>query len=164
MAEQHEPIVLTRAGYEKLARELNYLLHEGREEAAEQLNDAGSDTDIAEEETFREAANNKSMLEARITQLKHTLANAEIVDEDPDPTSASPGDRVIVWDHQEKAEVTFDLLGGAEIAMGRRHGVSVDSPVGKALLNRHIGETVEVDIPDGKAKYTIRRFEKITEG
>jgi transcription elongation factor GreA len=158
---ENERIVLTREGYEKLERELHYLETEGRLEAAEQLSDAGNDTDIAEEETFREAVNQKSMLEARISQLKRILADAEIVDEDPDPNSASPGDRVVVWDHQEKVEVTFDLLGGAEIAMGRRHGVSVDSPVGKALLDRRVGETVEVETPDGKAKYTIRRLEEI---
>ncbi|MFN8371903.1 MAG: GreA/GreB family elongation factor [Anaerolineae bacterium] len=158
---ENERIVLTRAGYDKLERELKYLLTEGREEAAEQLSEAGDDTDIAEEETFREAANQKSMLEARIVQLKATLANAEIIDEDPDPSTASPGDRVIVWDHQEKEEVIFDLMGGAEIAMGRRHGVSVDSPVGKALLGKHVGESVEVNTPDGKVKFTIRRFEDI---
>jgi transcription elongation factor GreA len=161
---ENERVVLTRAGYEKLQRELNYLETEGRSEATEQLlNDAGTNTNVAEEETFRDAADQISMLEARITQLKHILADAEIVDEDPDPNTASPGDRVIVWDHQEKVELTFDLLGGAEIAMGRRQGVSVDSPVGRALLDRRIGETIEVETPDGKAKYTIRRFEEIVE-
>ncbi len=160
---ENERIVLTREGYKKLENELNYLMTEGREEVAQSLSDAGDDTDIAEEETFRDAVDQKSMLEARITQLKHILADAKIIDDDPDPNTASPGDRVIVWDHQEKTELVFDLLGGAEIAVGRRHGVSIDSPVGKALLGKRLGDTVEVQTPDGTATYTIRRFEKITD-
>jgi transcription elongation factor GreA len=166
MANNHkndEQVVLTRAGYEKLERELEYLLTHGREEAAEQLSDTGDDTDIIEEPTFHDAVRDKGILEARISELQRVLGNAQIVDEDPDPNSASPGDRVIVWDHQEKAETAFDLLGGAEISMGQRRGVSLDSPVGKALLNRRIGETIEVETPDGTAKYTIRRFEQIPE-
>ncbi|NWF69498.1 MAG: GreA/GreB family elongation factor [Chloroflexi bacterium] len=158
---ENEPIILTRAGFEQLQRELADLETRGREEAAENLFEAADDTDVAEEETFRDAMNQKSMLEARILQLKQILAMAQVVDEDPDPNSASPGDRVVVWDHQEKAEVIFDLLGGAEIAMGRRHGVSIDSPVGKALLGKRIGDTIEVQTPDGVARYTIRRLEQI---
>lgn len=162
MAEQqpNNRIYITRAGYELLERELKYLTTERNQEMTEQIGDAGDDTDIAEEGAFLDSIRERGVLDARINALKRALADVEIIDEDPDPNAASPGDRVVVWDLQERREETFDLLGSAEVAHGRG-GVSIDSPVGRALLGKRVGDLIEVEIPDGKARYTIRRLEQI---
>jgi transcription elongation factor GreA len=156
----NEKPILTREGYHQLEQELHDLKTRGREEIAARLNDVRDDTAPSDESLLFEAMTAQEQLEARIAQIERILATAEVIDHDPDPDSASPGDRVIVWDYAEKAEFAFDLLGSAEVAFGRS-GVSIESPVGRALLNRRVGDIVEVQVPDGIARYQIRRLEQI---
>lgn len=150
---------LTRAGYQKLQRELEILLSEESEEVAELLAEARED-EQGEEAMFYESRIEKERLDDRIAYLRYVLANATIVDHDEDPEHISPGNRVTVYDKDEKEEVVFDLLGGAEVAAGR-HGVSIEAPVGQALLGHKVGDTVKVDVPDGVVRYKIRKIEWI---
>jgi transcription elongation factor GreA len=156
----NERFVLTRAGYGVLQRELEDLLRKNTEEMAEQLADVHDDTEFGEEATFFDVVMEKELLDQRIAHLRAVLARAEIVDEDPDPTRVDPGDRITAWDFAEKQEVSFDLLGSAEVTYGRE-GISTESPVGRALMGRKVGDVIEVDVPDGKARYAIRRIERI---
>lgn len=156
-----DDIILTRTGYVKLQRELDKLENVEAVEMAERLADVHSDGgDFQEDTAFYDAMTAKNYLDERITNLRRILANATIIDEDPDPDSASPGDRVIVMDLDEKEELTFDLLGGYEIAHGMR-GVSIASPVGKALLGKKAGEKIEVETPGGLVRFKILRLEEI---
>jgi transcription elongation factor GreA len=159
MTDESETI-LTRAGYEKLQNELDYLVNEEAVEVAERLADARSDVDFGEDTTFLEIMAEKTRIEDRIAQLKLILFRARVVDEDLDPDSATPGDRVVVLDMEYDEELAFDLLDSAEVSHGRQ-GVSIASPVGKALLGKKIGDVVEVKVPDGAARYKILRFEEI---
>lgn len=158
-----EKFVLTRIGYERLQRELDYLENMEAEEVAEQLADVHDDTEYGEEATFFDAVVTKELLDGRIAHLKMVLARAEIIDEDLNPHQVDPGDRVTVWDFVEQEEVVFDLLGSAEVTHARRRGVSIDSPVGKALLGKRVGEVVEIEVPEGKARYMIRKIDSIPE-
>lgn len=155
-----EKIVLTRDGYEKLQRELETLLTEESAEVNEQLADAMEDADTGDEAAFYDAVSSKEWLRQRILELQRILARATIIEADPDPERAGPGNRVTVWDETEKEELRFDLLSSHEIAHGRQ-GVSTESPVGKALIGRKVGETVEVEVPMGTVRYKIRKIEMI---
>lgn len=155
-----ERFVLTKSGYTQLERELEDLLKRSAEDMAEQMADAHDDTDFGEEATFFDAVAAREQLDQRIAHLRRVLARAEIIGDDPDPTRVDPGDRVTVWDFAEQQEVTFDLLGSAEVTYGRE-GVSIQSPVGQALLGRSVGDVIEVDVPDGKVRYTVRKIERI---
>lgn len=155
-----DEIVLTRAGFRKLERELDNLLTVEMKEMAERLADVTDDTEPSEEVTFSEALEEKNRLEERIARLRYILARATVIDEDPDPDKASPGDRVIVRDEDTGEELTFDLLGGHEVAHGRR-GVATDSPVGKALLGKGVGASIQVKVPDGMVHFTILALEDI---
>ena len=161
MEQNSDNIVLTRAGYEKLKRELDGLLSEESVELAAQLMDAQEDED-GEEAVFFDAMIAKDRLHERVSYLKYVLATATVLDEDPDPERVSPGNRVTVWDVAEEEELIFDILGGAEVTSGRR-GVSTDSPVGKALLGQKVGDRVEVEVPIGTASYEIRKIERVPE-
>jgi transcription elongation factor GreA len=154
--------IITRAGYERLERELEILLERDNTEMAARMADVREEGDIGEEPAFFDAMKEKNQLEDRIARLRTVLARATIIDEDPDPETASPGDRVIAVDLDTDEELTFDLIGGYEVAHGRR-GVSIRSPVGKALLNRRIGDTIEVKVPDGKVRYKITGLDEIPE-
>jgi transcription elongation factor GreA len=155
-----ERFVLTRNGYALLERELEDLLRRSAEEIAQQMADAHDDTEFGEEATFFDAVVAKEQLDQRIAHLRRVLARAEILGDDPDPTRVDPGDRITAWDFADQREVTFDLLGSAEVTYGHR-GISIESPVGRALLGRSVGDVIEVEVPDGKARYAIRKIERI---
>jgi transcription elongation factor GreA len=105
------------------------------------------------------------------------LDRADVRTEDPDSKRIDPGERVVVWDLDEKRERTFDILSSPEVRISYTvddggRDVSIDSPVGQALLGHEVGDIVEVDVPGGemgdvaegdgiggKARYAIRRIE-----
>ncbi len=156
-------IILTKAGYEMLQRELEDLLGTASEEMAEQMREVHDDTEFGEEATYHDIMAAKERLDSRIARLRRILQLAEVIgDEDPDPLRVDPGERVTVWDFSENEEVVFDLLGSEEVAHGGLgRGISIESPVGRALLGRRVGDVVEVEVPDGKAKYAIRRIDRL---
>jgi len=158
----NEEIILTRSGYERLKKELDKLTNVTAVEIAEKMAEIREDGDFSEDPAFYEAMTEKNYLDERISRLQYILNTATIIDEDPDPDTASPGDRVIVKDLDEKEELTFDLLGGYEIAHGMK-GVSIASPVGKALLGKKAGDKIEVETPGGLARFKILRLEDIPE-
>ena len=148
--------VLTRAGYDKLQRELNILVSEESEEVAQLLADVRED-EQGEEAVFFDAMIEKERLDERISYLQRVLARAEIIESDSDPDVVSVGNRVTVYDMDEKEKLDFDLLSSEEIAYGRS-GVSTESPVGKALLGHKVGDKVTVDVPAGEVRYKIREI------
>lgn len=157
MAERR--IQLTRPGYEKLQRELNILTSEENSKVAEMLAEARED-DQGEEAVFFDAMISKERLDERVSHLQNVLARAEIIDADEDPDTITPGNRVTVYDTSEKEELTMDLLDTEEITHGRR-GVSLDSPVGQALLGKHVGDRIKVEVPDGIVTFKVRKIEMI---
>jgi transcription elongation factor GreA len=160
-----ERFVLTRAGYDALERELE-ALQARRQQEMDEFADISDYWDIdpsPEEAAYFDARVTKEQLDERIGHLTLVLQHAEIVEKDPDPQRVDPGDRVTVWDFADNRERQFDLVGGEEVIAGRQ-GVSIESPVGKALLGRHVGDEIELDVPEGKARYAIRRIERIPAG
>ena len=157
MAERR--IKLTSKGHQKLQRELYILTNEENSKVAEMLAEARED-DQGEEAVFFDAMVSKERLDERISHLQNVLARAEIIDADEDPDTITPGNRVTVYDTVEKEEFTMDLLDTEEITHGRR-GVSLDSPVGQALLGKSAGDLVKVEVPDGVVTYKVRKIEMI---
>jgi len=157
MAERR--ISLTRQGYMKLQRELHLLMHVENDKVAEMLAEARED-DQGEEAVFFDAMVSKERLDERVSHLQNVLARAEIIDAQADLDSITAGTRVTVYDSAEKEEFTLDLLDTEEILHGRR-GVSLDAPVGKALLGKKVGARVKVEVPDGLVTYRVRKIEMI---
>ncbi len=157
MADEH---YLTRAGYESLEKELRRLENVELPEIAERLNEIRSETDSeGEDPQLFNILSQKNYVDERIVNIKRILANAVVLDEDPDPDTANAGDRVVVLDVDEDEEIVFDLLDSAEVVHSRR-GISTKSPVGQALLGKKVGDVVTVKTPDGKVKFQILRFEE----
>ena len=116
--------------------------------------------DQGEEAVFFDAMVNKERLDERVSHLQNVLVRAEIIEEDDEPDAVTPGNRVTVYDTKEKEEFSLDLLDTEEIAHGRR-GVSLNSPVGRALLGKHVGDRVKVEVPDGVVTFKVRKIEMI---
>lgn len=113
-----------------------------------------------EEAAYVDTKTDKEDTERRIDHLKLVLQQAQVMDEDPDLTTVDPGDRVTVWDFADGRMRQFDLLGSEEV-IGGSEGVSTESPVGKALQGKRVGDVIKVDVPDGHTRDTIHKIEPI---
>jgi len=152
-----EKYFLTRSGYQRLERELQFL-REMQAGEIEQVAEAFDDTDFGENAAYYDAVTDKDRMAARIAHLEWVLARAQVVEGDSDPEHVTPGNRVTVWDPEEKEEIIFDIISSEEVAYGVK-GISTESPVGKALLGHQVGDTVEVKVPAGVVRYQVRKIE-----
>jgi transcription elongation factor GreA len=156
-----ERFILTRSGYEALKRELAEQEDLYQQHLAEfaDVNYSANDP-MAEDAAYFDRRVTKEYTQERLNHLRLVLEHAEVIDEDPDPHTVDPGDRVTVWDFKARKTRQFDLLGSREVVFVR-DGVSIDSPVGQALLGRRVGDVVEVTVPDGTSRYAVRKIERI---
>jgi transcription elongation factor GreA len=148
-------VILTPEGYEKLKEEIDFLRSDRRREIAERIRVAREFGDISENAEYDDAKNEQALLEHRIATLEERLLNARIIDTDDITTDAvSIGTRVKLQDIEAKSTVEYHIVGSAE-ANPSEHKLSNESPVGKAILGRKKGETVEVVAPRGALKFKI---------
>ncbi len=142
-------VVLTPEGYETLKNELETLRVDGRRHIAERIRVAREFGEIAENAEYDDAKNEQAMLEHKIAQLEERLARARVIDPDEIDTSVvSIGSFVRLRDVDAKQTVEYHIVGSAE-ANPAEHRLSNESPVGKAIMGRKKGETVEVTTPRG---------------
>jgi transcription elongation factor GreA len=143
-----KPEPLTQAQKEQLESELSELEGPGRAEAVQAIASARSFGDLSENFEYHAAKNEQGLLERRISMLRDRLDRAVIVDEEAAASSKTVvvGTRVEIEDeHGERMEVQISSVGG----------VSPDSPVGRALLGRKVGDEVDVEAPKGKWRARI---------
>lgn len=147
--------MMTPEGITKLEDELEFLKTVKRREITEKIKVALSFGDLSENAEYDEAKNEQAFVEGRIAQLETMLRNAEVIDEtDMKEDTVTLGCIVKVKDFEFDEEVDFKIVGSAE-ADPIENKISNESPVGNALMNRKVGDIVEVPIPDGVSKYEI---------
>ncbi len=154
--------ILTVSGLARLENELNLLKTKKRTEIAQRIKQALAFGDITENSEYDEAKNEQAFIEGRIAQLENILKNAKVIDdEDIDTEKVSIGAKVKlkVIDEEYDDEVEYTLVGSAE-ADPINLKISNESPVGKAILGKSIGEKVEINVPDGIIKYEILQINK----
>jgi transcription elongation factor GreA len=149
-------VILTKEGYEKLKKEIDYLRTDKRREVAERIRVAREFGDIAENAEYDDAKNEQAMLEHRIAQLEERLLAARVIEKkEISKDVVSVGSHVRLRDVEAKQTVEYHIVGSTE-ANPAQQRLSNESPVGRAILGRKKGETVEVETPRGsKLKYKI---------
>jgi len=148
-------VLLTPEGYEKLKQEIEYLRGDRRREVADRIRIAREFGDIAENAEYDDAKNEQAMLEHKIAQLEERLLNAKVIDTgEVDTSVVSIGSVVRLRDVERKETVEYHIVGSAE-ANPSASKLSNESPVGKAIMGRKKGETVEVAAPRGSLKFKI---------
>ena len=148
-------VILTPEGYEKLKAEIELLSTEKRREVADRIRVAREFGDISENAEYDDAKNEQAMLEHKIAQLEERLLNARVIQKrDVDLSVVSIGAKVKLRDVDAKSTVEYTIVGSAE-ANPAESKLSNESPVGKAIIGKKKGETVEVVAPRGSLKYKI---------
>lgn len=151
---------LSREGYEKLEEELQDLKTRGRKEIAQDIAEARAKGDLSENAEYDAAKEAQGMLEKRIAELENALANARILDEEDIKTDkAYLLSTVTIHNHTMDKEVKYTLVSKDE-ANFKENKISVDSPIGQAILGTEVGETIEVDVPAGTLKLEIKKIER----
>jgi len=140
---------LTPEGKQKLEQELAELTTNGRNELAVRLKHAISMGDLSENADYHKAKEDQGFLEGRIQEIQNTLKNAEVIESQDSYSEVSLGATITIQEEGYPPE-TYHLVGIKE-ANPREGKISHESPIGKALLGRKVGDVVKVDLPNNNS-------------
>ena len=153
-------ILLTQEGYDNLEKQLEYLKTEKRAEISERIKVALGFGDLSENSEYDEAKNAQAENEIKIADLENKLRYAKIIDESEiDTKTVQVGNTVKVFDEEFDEEVEYTIVGSTEVNLAENK-ISNESPLGSALLGKKKNAVIEVQIPDGIAKYKILSIRK----
>lgn len=148
-------IIMTTEGLKKLEDELEELKVVRRKEIAEKIKQALAFGDLSENSEYDEAKNEQAQVEARIAQIESMLKVAKVLKDDNINTdSVSVGTTVKLLDVEFDEEEEYHIVGPTE-ADPSKNKLSYESPVGKALLGKKVGDTVDVEAPVGMIQFKI---------
>ncbi len=146
---------LTQGGFKKLKDELNQLKTEGRKDAAQAIAEAREKGDLSENAEYDAAKDAQGMLEAKINELEKVLASAQLIDEKSiDTSQVSVLTNVKIKNLRVKKEMTYKLVSESE-ANVKEKKISVESPIGKGLLGKKVGEVAKVETPSGVMEFEV---------
>ena len=154
-----EAVLLTRERYGEMVAELDNLKQKSRELVVE-IQRAAADKDFRENAPLHAAREDRGHVEGRIKELEETLKLAAIIEDRKAPTHKSVvGDNIVFQDLASGEELRYKIVDPREVDPSRGK-ISIASPLGKALLGRQDGDTVEITAPAGKLRYQIKRVER----
>lgn len=147
--------ILTYEGLKALEDELHELKVNRRREVAQKIKEAREQGDLSENAEYDAAKDEQRDIEARIEELEKILKNAEVVvEEEADLDKVSIGCSVKILDCEFDEELEYKIVGSTE-ANSLKGKISNESPVGKALLGKQVGDTVTVETPAGEFSYKV---------
>ena len=152
--------ILTYEGLRKLEDELQDLKVVKRREIAQKIKEAREQGDLSENAEYDAAKDEQRDIEARIEEIELILKNAEVVVEDEvDLDKISVGCKVRILDIEFDEELEYKIVGSTE-ANSLKGKISNESPVGKALIGKKVGDIVEVETQAGVLKYTVLEIQR----
>tara|TARA_B100000767_G_C19749101_1_gene529915 strand:- start:632 stop:1108 length:477 start_codon:yes stop_codon:yes gene_type:complete len=150
----------TEEGLKKLRTELNHLKDKERPRASNAIAEARDKGDLSENAEYDAAKEAQGMLELQISKMEKVLSNARIIDESQlDTSKALILSTVEVKNLSTNKLMKFTLVAQSEADL-KTGKISVESPIGKGLLGKGVGEIVEISIPSGKIKFEIKNINR----
>jgi len=150
----NRPVYLTPEGREALEQELNYLKTVRRQEVANRLHEALGEGELIENAELEDARREQSFVEGRILTLEEQLRKAIIIENNQSDGVVGVGSHVTVQEHGIDEPEEYHVVGSAE-ADPARGKISNESPLGSALLGKHVGDKAVVQAPDGDIVFDI---------
>ncbi len=146
---------MTKEGYDKLVKQLDHLKITERQRIARAIAEAREKGDLSENAEYHAAKDEQGMLEMKINELDKRLANARILDESTvDTSKASILTQVTIKNTKNNFKVTYKLVSESEANIKEKK-ISVDSPMGKGLLGKKVGEIAEIQTPGGMMQFEV---------
>lgn len=154
-----QPQYLTPEGLENIEKKLRFLKETRRQEVAERLRQSMEEGgELSENAEYVDAKNEQAFVEGEIARLEGILSSATLIEERENHGRVVVGSHVTVAEKGSSEQEVYHLVGSAE-ANPREGKISIESPLGKALLGAKKGDKVVVDAPDGKFTYVIKNIE-----
>jgi len=150
----NQAVYVTPAGLKKLEEELEHLRTVRRQEVAQRLHEAMEGGELIENAEYEAAKNEQAFVEGRILELEHRIAQAQVIKPGKGGDTVAIGSTVVVKEGRGRKNDTYTIVGVSE-ASPKDGLISNESPLGRALLNKKVGDQVEVDAPAGAIKYKI---------
>lgn len=145
----------TAEGLKKLRDELNQLKDIERPKASQAIAEARDKGDLSENAEYDAAKEAQGLLELRISKLEETLSNARLIDESQlDTSKALIHSTVKIKNQTNGTEMSYKLVAQSEADL-KTGKISVDSPIGKGLLGKSVGEIAEIQVPNGIMKFDV---------
>ncbi|MAP53649.1 transcription elongation factor GreA [Altibacter sp.] len=145
----------TAEGLKKLRDELDQLRDVERPKASQAIAEARDKGDLSENAEYDAAKEAQGMLEMRISKLEETVANARLIDESQlDTSKVLVHSKVKIKNQNNGMEMQYKLVAQSEADL-KSGKISVDSPIGKGLLGKKVGEVAEIQVPNGVMKFEI---------
>ncbi len=155
-----DEVYLTKGGYEKLKKELEYLKNTRRKELSKAIERAREHGDISENAEYDAAKEAQGLNEERVHNLESQLSRCRIIDDE-----SSPKDQVFIGAKVKlkdlESDEEFEYMIVSEIEADFDAGkISITSPVGKALLTKKLNDVVNIEVPAGILKYKILKISR----
>ncbi len=145
----------TEEGHKKLKEELEQLEHVERPRVTNAIAEARDKGDLSENAEYHAAKEEQSLLEFKIAQLKNVVANARVIDESQlDNSKVLALSNVKIKNTANKMEFNYTLVADSESDF-KAGKISVNSPIGKGLLGKSVGDIAEIQAPNGVMKFEI---------
>lgn len=154
--------ILTYAGLKQYEDELQNLKVVKRKEVAQKIKEAREQGDLSENAEYDAAKDEQRDIELRIEELEKLLKNAEVIVEDEiDLDKINVGCKVKVFEIDFDEEMEFRIVGSTE-ANSLQNKISNESPVGKALIGKRVGDVVDVDTQVGVIQYRVLEIQRVS--
>ncbi len=145
---------LTSAGEAELRAELRHLIEVRRPELAQKLKVAVAQGDLKENADYHDAKEQLGFIEGRVRQLEAVLRDAVVVEAGANNDEVRVGSTVLILEDGENEAEEYQIVGSAE-ANPRQRKISLESPIGAALLGKNQGKKIKVQTPDGIIRFKI---------
>jgi transcription elongation factor GreA len=146
---------MTKEGYNKLLAEVNYLETERRPAISKQIAEARDKGDLSENAEYDAAKEAQGMLEAKISQLKTLISNSRLIDESQISTeSVQILNKVTIRNTKNNQEMAYTLVSESEADL-KKGKLAVNTPIGKGLLGKKVGDVVDIKVPNGILNFEI---------
>ncbi|MDR1562351.1 MAG: transcription elongation factor GreA [Dysgonamonadaceae bacterium] len=146
---------MTKEGYDKLISEVNYLESEKRPEISRQIAEARDKGDLSENAEYDAAKEAQGVLEAKIARLKNLISDARLIDESQISTdSIQIMNKVTIRNTKTDQKMIYTLVSESEADL-KKGKIAIGTPIGKGLLGKKKGETVNIKVPNGIVSFEI---------
>ena len=153
-------IYLSREGYDNLRADLDRLKNKERPKIINQIAEARDKGDLSENAEYDAAKEAQGLLEARIAKLENDITNARVLeDHDNDLNNVRLLTNVTIKNIKNNLEMRYAIVSQAEADFSKNK-ISADSPIGRGLLGKSVGDIVEINVPSGIVNFEIIKIEK----
>ena len=153
-----QKIPMTKEGYEKLKAELNHIVKVERGKNIKDIEEARAHGDLSENAEYHAAKERQGHLDAKKRELEHKLANAQIIDVSKLSNEKVVFGATVTLADTDSGDIKKYMLVGQEEADFKKGKISVQSPVGKALIGHKVGDVVTIKTPVKTVEYEIQEI------